>query len=351
MTKPAHNTFAIDGRAIGGGRAFVIAEVAQSHDGSLGLAHAFIDGAATAGADAIKFQTHIAAAESTLDEQFRVKFSRQDATRYDYWKRMEFTAEQWAGLAQHARENKLVFLSSPFSLQAMALLQRIGMPAWKVGSGEVTSMDLLQAMAATGAPVLISSGISTYAELGGAVTLVRKAGAAVAVFQCTTKYPTPLAEVGLNVLGELRQRFDCPVGLSDHSGKPFPSLAAMARGADLIEVHFALDRTMFGPDVPVSLTPAELRLLADARDAFAEMDAAPVDNDAMAQTLAPMRVLFTKSLAAAAALPKGTVLSADMLTTKKPGTGIPPREMRAIVGRRLKHAVGPDRLLRLEDLE
>ncbi|MBM3507426.1 MAG: N-acetylneuraminate synthase [Alphaproteobacteria bacterium] len=343
--------FSIAGRPIGAGKAFLIAEVAQSHDGSLGLAHAFVDGAADAGADAVKFQTHIADAESTLDEQFRVKFSRQDATRYDYWKRMEFTPEQWAGLAAHAEERGIVFLSSPFSLAAVDLLQGIGMPAWKVGSGEVNSHDLLRAMAATGKPVLISSGMSAYSDLGGAVDVVRAAGAPVAVFQCTTKYPTPLAEVGLNVLDELRTRFSCPVGLSDHSGRPYPALAAMARGADLIEVHFVLDRAMFGPDVPVSLPPADLRLFADARDAFAEMDAHPVDNDAMAASLAPMRALFNKSLAPKAPLSKGAVLVADMLTTKKPGTGIPAHEIDKVVGRRLKKAVSPDRLLRRDDLE
>lgn len=343
--------FSIAGRAIGAGKAFLIAEVAQNHDGSLGLAHAFVDAAADAGADAVKFQTHIAAAESTLDEPFRVKFSKQDATRYEYWKRMEFTPEQWAGLAAHAAERKIVFLSSAFSLAAVTLLQGVGMPAWKVGSGEVASTELVGAMAATGKPVLLSSGMSTYAEIGAAVQQVRAVKAPIGVFQCTTKYPTPLAEVGLNVLDELRRRFDCPVGLSDHSGRPHPGLAAMARGADMIEVHFALSRSMFGPDVSVSLEPAELRLLADARDAFAEMDAHPVDNDAAAGQLAAMRALFTKSLAPVKALAKGTVLAADMLTTKKPGTGVPPSELPHLVGRRLKNAVGPDRLLRREDLE
>ncbi len=345
------SAFDIAGRPVGRGRTFLIAEVAQTHDGSLGLAHAFIDAAAAAGADAIKFQTHIAAAESTLDEEFRVKFSKQDVTRYDYWKRMEFTAPQWAGLSQHAAERNIVFLSSAFSLAAVDLLNGIGMAAWKVGSGEVNSTDLLRAMAATGKPVLISSGMSTYDDLGVAVDLMRRAGAPVGVFQCTTKYPTPLAEVGLNVLEELGRRFGCPVGLSDHSGKPYPGLAAIVRGAAMVEVHFTLDRGLFGPDVPVSLTPAEIRLLAETRDAMVEMNAHPVDNDAMAKSLAPMRALFNKSVAPAAALPKGTVLHAEHLTTKKPGTGIPARDLDKIVGRRLKHAVQPDRLLRIEDLE
>ena len=157
--------FQIAKHDIGRGPAFLIAEIAQSHDGSLGQAHAFIDAAHRAGADAIKFQTHIAAAESTLDEPFRTKFSRQDSTRLDYWRRMEFTPEQWAGLSAHAAEKSLVFLSSAFSIEAVELLDRIGMPAWKVASGELGSDSLLQSMIATGSPFLVSSGMSGWAEI------------------------------------------------------------------------------------------------------------------------------------------------------------------------------------------
>ena len=144
---------------------FIIGEIAQAHDGSLGTAHAYIDAVAATGADAVKFQTHIASEESSALDTWRVKFSRQDATRYDYWKRMEFTAEQWAGLKQHAEEKGLVFLSSPFSLAAIDLLERLGMAAWKVASGEVTNRLFLDAMIATKKPVLVSSGMSYLAEL------------------------------------------------------------------------------------------------------------------------------------------------------------------------------------------
>src|SRR5258706_2002404 len=127
----------------------IIAEVAQAHDGSLGLAHAFIDAIAAAGADAVKFQTHIAAAESTPEEPWRVKFSSQDASRYDYWKRMEFSEEQWRGLQQHAEEKELLFLSSPFSLEAVELLERVGVCAWKIASGEVSNAPMFARMADT----------------------------------------------------------------------------------------------------------------------------------------------------------------------------------------------------------
>lgn len=342
----------IDGRKVGAGeRCFLIAEVAQAHDGSLGAAHAYIDAAAGAGVDAIKFQTHIADAESTLDEPFRIKFSRQDETRYAYWRRMEFTSEQWAGLSAHAKERGLVFLSSPFSIAAVDLLKRIGMAAWKVGSGELATEGLLEAICAAGGPVLLSTGMSGYADIEDAVDFVEKRNIDLALFQCTSRYPVKLADVGLNVIEELRSRFGCPTGLSDHSGTTYPALAAMARGANLIEAHIVFDRRMFGPDTAASLTVDEFRWLAQARDAFAEMLASPVDKDRMAVEMTAMRSMFGKSVALTAGMPAGTVLMPGMFTLKKPGTGIAASDMAALVGRRLKRDVAANRLLSWDDID
>ncbi|HWV41408.1 N-acetylneuraminate synthase family protein [Pseudorhodoplanes sp.] len=345
-------SFAIDGRPVGGGQPpYLIAEVAQAHDGSLGFAHAFIDAAAAAGADAIKFQTHFADEESTRDEPFRVKFSKQDATRFDYWKRMEFTDEQWAGLADHAREKKLAFISSAFSARAVELLERLGMPAWKVASGEVLSPGFLQRIAATGKPVLLSTGMSPYAEIAKAFDILAGTGAAVAILQCTSRYPTALQDVGLNVIDELRRRFGCVVGLSDHSGQIYPAMIAMARGADLIEAHITLDKRMFGPDVSSSLTVEEFAMLSAMRDSIAVIDSHPVDKDAMAEAMKGMRELFQKSVALTRPLPAGTVLTRDMLTTKKPATGIPAAEIERVVGRRLARDAVSDRVLNWSDLD
>ena len=162
----------------------VIAEIAQAHDGSLGAAHAMIDAAAEAGCDAVKFQTHIAEAESSPHEPWRQKFSRQDETRFDYWRRMEFTEPQWHGLRDHAVERALMFISSPFSIEAVALLTRVGVAAWKVASGEIANTPMLRAMCKTGAPVIVSTGMSDLAEIGAAVALIRGQGVPLAVLQC-----------------------------------------------------------------------------------------------------------------------------------------------------------------------
>ncbi len=205
----------------------VIAEVAQSHDGHLDAAHGYIDAIAAAGAHGVKFQTHIAAAESTPHEPWRVAFSAQDKSRFDYWKRMEFSEEEWATLRAHATEKNLLFLSSPFSDEAVDLLERVGVDGWKIASGEVETLPMLEKIAATGKPVLLSTGMSPWVEIDTAVDILRGGRGAFAVMQCTSIYPTPPEQTGLNVISELRQRYDCAVGLSDHSGTIYPALAAV----------------------------------------------------------------------------------------------------------------------------
>ena len=329
---------------------FIIAEIAQTHDGSLGQAHAFIDAVARTGAAAIKFQTHIAAAESTHDEPWRVKFSRQDATRYEYWERMEFTAEQWAGLKQHADDVGLVFLSSAFSLAAVDLLHRIGMPAWKIASGEVNNHVLLEAIAATEAPILLSSGMSSYSELDQAVEFVREHGREVAVFQCTTKYPCPPESIGLNVIGELRDRYQCAAGLSDHSGTPYPALAGAALGMELLEVHVTLSREMFGPDVPASVTTSELKQMVDGIQFIESMRRNPIVKDEMAEEMEPLRQLFNKSIVAAQAIPAGTTITREMLKVKKPGSGLPAQHLTDFIGKTTTMTIERDEQLRWEHI-
>ena len=337
--------------SIGSGRCFVMGEVAMSHDGSLGLAHRFIDAIADAGADAVKFQTHIAAAESTPAEPFRVKFSQQDASRYDYWKRMEFTADQWDGLAAHCRDRGVLFVSSPFSLEAVDLLERIGQPLWKVASGEVSHTQLLDRLLQTGAPVVLSSGLSPIEETDWAVARVKAADVEVGVLQCTSAYPCPPERVGLNLVSEYRQRYGCWVGLSDHSATIYPGLAGVALGIDILELHVALSRDMFGPDVVASVTATELRQLVNGIRFIERMRAHPVDKDTSARETDPLRRLFTRSVVVRGPLPVGTVLDAGHLVLKKPGTGLPPTMLADLVGRRLARPVVADQLLSADDIE
>lgn len=331
-------------------RCVIVAEVGQAHDGSLGMAHAFIDAVAKAGADAIKFQTHIAAAESTPGEPWRVKFSLQDTTRYDYWKRMEFTEEQWHGLKQHADERGLKFLSSPFSVEAVELLMRVGVAAWKVASGEVGNSPMFERMAATGLPIFLSTGMSPLSEIDAAVKRVEAYGSPLTVLQCTSAYPCPPKKIGLNLIPFFRERYGCSVGLSDHSGTIYAGLAAAALRMDALEVHVTLSREAFGPDVPASVTIAELHQLVEGIRFIETMNTYPVDKDAMAAEMTPLRDLFTKSVVARVALSAGSILQAEDLTAKKPGTGIPASRLPELIGRTLRCSISVDQLLQESDL-
>mgnify|MGYP001135484681 CR=1 FL=1 len=288
-----------------GHKTYIIAEVAQAHDGSLGIAHSYIDAVAKAGADAIKFQTHIAEAESTPDEPFRVNFSYEDKTRYEYWKRMEFTPEQWKGLADHCKDVGIEFLSSPFSLEAIKLLEKLDLAAWKVGSGEVNNFVSLDCIIETQRPILLSSGMSDWAEITASVERIKKKAAPVALFQCTSKYPSDLRDVGLNVLSEMRERYGIPIGLSDHTGSKSPAMAAISRGVDLLELHVVFDRDMFGPDSKASVTFKELAEIVGFRDDCHLMLSHPVDKHEMANNMLEMKKLFNKSIVLVEAVERG----------------------------------------------
>lgn len=329
----------------------LVAEVAQAHDGSLGMAHSYIDAIAKSGFDAVKFQTHIAEFESTYDEPFRIKFSEQDSTRYEYWKRMEFTSEQWAGLANHAKEVGLFFLSSPFSNEAVDLLEKLDVPAYKIGSGEFKSHTLLSTISKTRKPILFSTGMCTWDEINKNVEWFEKNECKYLLFQCVSKYPTPLHQTGLNIIENFKDKYNCPVGLSDHTGSAIPSMAAIARGIDMLEIHAVFDKSMFGPDTSSSLTFKEMKQISHFRDMCALMDAAPLDKDKMAVELAEMRGLFSKSLATTKDLAAGTILKEEDLCYKKPGGGLGQSDLPFIIGKRLKHDVYSSALLTWDHIQ
>lgn len=342
----------IGNREVGQGRGcFLIAEIAQAHDGSLGIAHSYIDAVADAGVDAIKFQTHIAEAESTRKEKFRVNFSYEDSTRYDYWKRMEFTERQWLGLKDHCDSVGIIFLSSAFSVEAVQMLEKIGMPAWKVGSGEVNNPLIIDAMLKTSSPILLSSGMSDWDEIDDSVALLRDHPPGSALFQCTSRYPARLKEVGLNVVKDMKHKYNLPIGLSDHSGSTSPAFAAICSGVDLLEFHVVFDKKMFGPDSQSSLDFGQLREVIKFREDYLEMQNNPVDKDSVAEEMKTMKGLFNKSLVLKRALAKGSILQRDDFTAKKPGTGIAVQFIDQCVGKTLVDDFSEEHFLSWDDME
>ncbi len=314
----------------------IIAEIAQAHDGSLGILHSYIDALAATGVDAVKFQTHIASAESSAFEPFRVKFSYVDATRFDYWTRMEFSPEQWAGIKKHCEDVGLEFISSPFSNAAVDLLENLGVKRYKVGSGEINNLLLLEKIARTQKPVILSSGMSAWDELDEAVHLFKSQQIQVSVLQCISAYPAKPEQWGLNVIGELKNRYNIPVGYSDHSGNIFACLAAAAIGAEIFEFHAVFDKRMFGPDAPASLDIDDIKKLVDGIRQIEKAIASPLEKNNSG--MEGMKNIFEKSLAVNRPLPAGTVLLFEHFEAKKPkGHGVPAAQFSQLVGKTLKN--------------
>jgi len=315
---------------------FIIAEIAQAHDGSLGMALSYIEAVAKTGCDAIKFQTHIAEAESSIHEPFRVKFSKQDDTRMEYWARMEFTLAQWKVIKKYCDEVGLEFMSSPFSNAAVDLLEEIGIKRYKVGSGEVNNFVLLEKIAQTGKPVIISSGMSSYTELDATVQFLKERNVSYSILQCTTSYPTTPEQYGLNVINELKERYQVPVGFSDHSSSIESSIAATVLGAELLEFHVVFDKEMFGPDAKSSLTIKETTQLVTAVQNINRALKNPIDKNCNEQ-FSGLKSIFEKSLALNKDLPKGHIITFSDLETKKPkGYGILASDYERVIGQSLK---------------
>jgi len=330
---------------------FIIAEIAQAHDGSLGMAHSYIEAVAKTGCNAIKFQTHIAEAESSIHEPFRVKFSQQDATRMDYWQRMEFSLAQWKGLKQHCDELGLEFMSSPFSNAAVDLLEEVGVTRYKVGSGEVNNFVLLEKIAQTGKPVIISSGMSSYVELDATIKFLKDRNVKYSILQCTTAYPTIPEQIGLNVIQELKNRYEVTVGFSDHSSSIEACIAATALGAELLEFHVVFDKELFGPDVKSSLTMSETKQLVKAVRNVEKALQSPIDKNDTKQ-FSGLKQIFEKSLAVNKSLPSGHVLTFSDLETKKPkGYGILASDYEQVIGKRLKSDLKQWGFLNYDDIE
>ncbi len=314
---------------------FIIAEVGQAHEGSLGLALSYIDALGETGVDAVKFQVHIAEAESSEFEPFRLKFSEQDKTRFDYWKRIEFTLEQWKLIKHRCDENGVEFLASPFSNAAVDLLEQVGMKRYKVGSGEVNNFLLLEKIAQTGKPVILSSGMSSFAELDQTVVFLKERGVNYSILQCTTAYPTKPENYGLNIIKELKERYEVQVGYSDHSAKIGTCIAAAALGAEILEFHAVFDRRSFGPDASSSLEIDEIKRLVKAvRNVRTALEHPVSKNDN--SSFRDLKNIFEKSLAVNKDLPAGHKLTFGDLEAKKPkGKGIDATDYEKVLGRKL----------------
>lgn len=319
----------------------IVAEVGSVHDGSFGNAKQLIRLAADLGVDAVKFQTHISEFETLRSAPNPPYF--KDETRFEYFERTGFSLEQHRKLKVYADECGVEFISSPFSLEAVDLLEAVAVRSYKVGSGEVTNHPLLIRMAETGKRIILSSGMSSWEELDESVALLREHGCGpLVLLQCTSEYPCPPERAGVNVMQEMAERYGVPVGFSDHTLGSAVAVLAACRGACIIEKHLTFHRSMYGSDARNASTPEEFAQLVEAIRTIELVEANPVDKDGLVHSLGHMKQTFEKSIVSANELPKGHILQECDLAYKKPGDGIPARRFKELKGRRLKIAVSTD---------
>tara|TARA_B110000027_G_C16079625_1_gene282999 strand:- start:348 stop:1394 length:1047 start_codon:yes stop_codon:yes gene_type:complete len=342
--------FKINNRVIGDkSLPLVIAEIGQAHEGSIEKAFKFIDRIKDNGGDAAKFQLHLASEESTLDEPFRVKI-KKFKSRYSYWESVEFTLEEWFKISSYCKRKKILFLSSVFSRKGVEILSKVKTNAWKIASGEFKSKKIIDDMIQTKLPILFSTGMMNFNEIKMLHNKLNKKSIDHAIFQCTSNYPVKLKNTGLNVVSELRNKFDCQVGYSDHSGFISPSMMALTLRANLIEVHLKLNQNDRGPDASSSLDFKEFKNLCKIRDEIFVINNNPVNKNIIKKDIYFMRKLFGKSIALKVDLEKGSIIKKDNLTMKKPGFGFNENQMKNIVGRKVANFVSSKRILKPKDV-
>jgi N,N'-diacetyllegionaminate synthase len=334
-------------------RTEVIVEIGNSHDGSLGIAKSFIDMAKAAGACIVKFQMHIAEFESSDLDEFRVKFSDQDRNRIDYWNRVGFTPEQWNVLSNYCDSLDIEFLCTPFSIEAAEILMRVtNIKRWKVGSGDAVNFPLIDFLASTELPLIISTGLISWDEIEVLKNRLLRLGAwpRTTLMHCVSQYPTPLENSGINMISELRN-LGCSVGLSDHSGKLSPGLMAISNGISLLEVHLTPHPLFFGPDVSSSLTTEQIKVLSEFANDVDLLESNPRSKSSLFEDATKTRKLFRKGVYWKSDLEAGKTIMYSDLTFLKPSQEIDSLDFEKVVGKVLSRPVMARKAAKFDDFK
>ncbi len=336
----------IGDRSIGPGESvFIIAEAGINHNGDMARAHELIDASVEAGADCIKFQTHLADAEM-LNVSDTAAYIGE--SQYQLIKRMELSLEQHLELKEHAEKRGLVFLSTPFSREAADLLAKVGVQAYKIGSGEMTNLALLAHVASLGKPMIVSTGMSDFGEVATTVAFLKSLEVTFGLMQCTSVYPTAPKDVHLRVVPRYINEFDVPIGLSDHSSGNYIAFAGVALGICMVEKHFTISRGWPGPDQKASIEPHEL---ADLVKGIQSIEVALDDKKEASKEEQDVQRLFRESVVTLRKIPSGTSIRMEMIWVKRPGYGIPASRIQEVIGKRAKRDLAANQMVHWEDLE
>ena len=335
-------------RISGNTHVFIIAEAGVNHNGSIALAKQLIDVATKANADAVKFQTFIAEEVVSTDApkaEYQKQTTDSSESQLDMVKKLELSKEDHQKLMDYAKHKNIMFLSTPFDERSVDLLVELGVPLIKISSGEITNHPFLKYIAKKGLSIILSTGMSTLGEVVEAVSVIKETGCkGLTLLHCTSNYPARVEDCNLLAMKTMADELNLPVGYSDHTTGIYVPIMAAAMGACVIEKHFTLDRNLPGPDHRASLEPVELkemvrgiRLVDKARGSFVK---APVELEL------EVRDVARRSIVAKVDIPEDTVITEDMLAFKRPGTGVAPKDINKIVGKRTKSLIETDTIIK-----
>ena len=330
----------------------IIAEIGQSHDGSLNYVHSFIDQCAASGVDVIKFQAHCAEEESTEDDYFRTFTSHKKETRYQYWKRMEFSDNEWFKIYKHVKSKKMLFSASVFSSKSIYTMNKIGIDIWKIASGESLNLDMINHITKiSNKPIFISTGMSYKNEVEKIYKFVKKKNNPFLLMHCTSQYPSDYKNLGMNIIDDFIKKFNCPIGYSDHSGSLNVPLVALEKKISALELHVTFDKKIYNPDASSSISFEDVKFLCDYLKNKNEILKYYKTKDQIAKTLKKNRIIFSKSLAFKKDMKKGSLIKSNDLTLKKPGIGIKFSHIKKILGKKLKKDKSKLRLIKFSDVK
>lgn len=323
----------------------IIAEAGINHNGDMKKVKMLIDAAANCGADVIKFQTHLPECEM-LPQAATADYVGEPL--FDLLKRVELSKKDHIELKDYATDKGILFLSTPFSREAVDLLEEVGVEAYKVGSGEMTNLPLLEYIVAKRKPILLSTGMSTLEEIKESVTFLRRFTESLIIIHCVSSYPARYEDLNLGFIKRLKKEFGLPVGISDHSVGIYTALAGVALGACVVEKHFTMDRNWPGPDQKASLTPPEL---AEMVKGVRVIEKALGDAKRVTPEELEIQKMARESVVSLVDIPKGAVIQESMVWVKRPGTGIPAKDLDKVIGMRAQKDIKADAIIEWSDLE
>ncbi|MBO5207808.1 MAG: N-acetylneuraminate synthase [Lachnospiraceae bacterium] len=328
-------------------KVFIIAEAGVNHNGNIDIARKMIDVAVEAGADAVKFQTFKAeniVCQNAQKAEYQLNNTKRDESQFDMLKKLELTEEMHVLLMKYCQEKNIQFLSTPFDMDSISLLEQIGMQTYKIPSGEITNYPYLCKIGSLHKKVILSTGMCELDEVKQAVAVLEEHGTTdISLLHCNTEYPTPMQDVNLKAMYTLKEEMNLPIGYSDHTLGIEVPIAAVAMGATVIEKHFTLDKTMEGPDHKASLEPEELKdmvcAIRNIEKALGNGVKKPTDSECKNRDVA------RKSIVAKRNITKGEIFSENNLTVKRPGNGISPMCWKDVLGRNANRDYKQDELI------